>query len=309
MKTLMVASWNGNSEITSFELLSLDSTSKSCPILPDLPTTMIPMAGYLFNGTDPIICGAVESPCSNPCYLLQKGNWSEISHLNNCRFFFSILSFNHQTKYKLITSGGTEDQEYFSTVEYFDGNKWTIDQNIKLPEALADHCMVKLNNSLLMLIGGENSEQNLTSRTWFLNTLSGNWSKGPDLKTARSWHSCNTMNWFNPRNSETEIVVVVAGGYITGIDDITASVELLFLREYDLFQNGWVEGPVLPYVNAGSSLIKYESGLIIVGGWIHRHIYQLSTPKRPWVKMTQLLKEPADYLAAFFIPDDVIMCH
>ena len=277
-------------------------------------------SGLLYSGTNPIICGTLSSPPStNHCYLFENGNWSEMAHLNIDREDFLMSTFILQNKYKLLASGGYKIQgrQYVSTVEYFDGSNWTVDQHFSLPEAIADHCIVNLNHSLLMLMGGGNSTD-FFNKTWLFNTLKGRWMQGPDLLTSRSHHSCGLMNWLNPKNQMREKVVVVAGGYFEGVGIKTATVELLFLSRYDLFQNGWVEGPILPSSTASSLIIEFQNGLTIVGGdWenSNRHFYQLSTPSGPWAKMSQFIKEPPSltpnqkFQIAFMVPDDITKCY
>jgi hypothetical protein len=312
MSQLLVVSWNRDLQISRSELLNLDPTTESCSSLPNLSTFMMPMAGQLYNERDPIICGSLGfdvTNCTNACYLFKNGNWKEIPTLNICSYGFSMSSFIHQNQNKLITTGGYDLYQHFATVEYFDGKKWTIDKNSQLLEAIAGHCMVKLNSSFLMLIGGEKKYLQSTTKTWFFNTLTGHWSAGPDLITARSSHSCGIMNWLNPRNKIREKVVVVAGGD-TGHHGKTDSVELLFLSGYDLFQKNWVKGQNLPSSSSGSSLFEFQNGLIIVGGWAHRHLYHLSAPNESWVEMKYLLKEPvADSHVAFLIPNYKTNCH
>jgi hypothetical protein len=102
-------------------------------------------SGLLYSGTNPIICGTLSSPPStNHCYLFENGNWSEMAHLNIDREDFLMSTFILQNKYKLLASGGYKIQgrQYVSTVEYFDGSNWTVDQHFSLPEAIADHCIV-----------------------------------------------------------------------------------------------------------------------------------------------------------------------
>jgi hypothetical protein len=308
---LLVASYKENIKITTSEIISLDSTTELCSSLPNFPVAMLPIAGHLYNGTDPIICGSLRyESCIDVCFLFENGSWSEIPHLRLCRKGFSMSSIMHQNHYKLIMAGGYDNiLLHFSTIEYLVGKIWTIEKKFQLPEAIAFHCLVTLSNSLLMLIGGEtliNTTYTSIKKTWFFDTLNNNWTEGPDLITSRYAHSCGVMNWLNPDTEMLEKVVVVAGGY-DGKDDLT-SVELLFLNGYDLFQDGWVKGPVLPYGNVGSSLIEYQNGLIIVGGWAYRHLYYLSSPSETWVKMKHLLKEPEENPVALLIPDSLINC-
>ena len=68
-----------------------------------------------------------------------------------------------------------------------------------LPEPLAAGGLVSLGDSLLWVGGHPKLTVNPTNKTWFLESLSGDWREGPQLSTERAWHCSTALN----RPSET----------------------------------------------------------------------------------------------------------
>jgi hypothetical protein len=70
------------------------------------------------------------------------------------------------------------------------------------------HCMVKINPTMLMQIGGtiDASYSGATERTYFFDIIQNKWSSGPKLNVPRILQSCAVMNWVNPNTGNEEQV-------------------------------------------------------------------------------------------------------
>jgi hypothetical protein len=96
-----------------------------------------------------------------------------------------------------------------------------------MPIALRQHCLVKINESTVIIMGGMDAY----TKTWFYNFDNNGWSDGPDLPTYRNRHSCG-MFWSPAHQGRP--VIVVGGTYST---DVWYQVDFL-----DLSTGIWTQG-------------------------------------------------------------------
>ena len=95
-----------------------------------------------------------------------------------------------------------------------------------------DHCMVKINESLVALTGGRNS-----IATTLLVDLSNNFTmkEGPPLINGRQNHACGTFEF------DGKTMVILAGNGIEGFDSTLTEI-------WDPSSNdGWVQGNKTDY--------------------------------------------------------------
>ena len=89
-----------------------------------------------------------------------------------------------------MITGGSADGEILSSVESYDleSGVWIQDRFSALPEPVLIHCLVKVNDTNLLLIGGtlDNNPSGATANTYFFNILENTWIPGPPLRTPRS---------------------------------------------------------------------------------------------------------------------------
>ena len=146
-----------------------------------------------------------------------------------------------------------------------------------------------------------------------MDVLSKAWIPGPELNTARSYHSCGVIrSKSDPLNgSSDEDVLVVAGG----IDDngyTLSSVELLLLKHMTGGKSVWKPGPELPKKIRGSAMVEFRNGVVLVGGagddFDGKRMFRLTSANGSWIQMEQSLKESRLRHVAFFIPDQMTSC-
>ena len=129
-------------------------------------------------------------------------------------------------------------------------------QGPKLPYPLRSHCLVKINMTTVLLLGGSNGTA-YPRETWFYHT-SGTKSKGPMMLNGRVRFGCQTVL------HEEEKFVLVVGGYIAG--NYIDTVEIL-----DLKNNEWKNGPSFPFRVRHPTMVKSrnqngEEETLLLGG-------------------------------------------
>ncbi len=136
---------------------------------------------------------------------------------------------------------------------------------------------------------------------------------GPALNMGRINLCCGILKWINPESKQMEKIVVAAGG--SRYEESFSAVELLYLNENDFNSDEWVIGPDLPEGIVDATMVEYNNSVIIIGGsndvgWRKRNdLYQLFSPKGPWIKMRQTLKEKRSSHVSFLVPDELVSCN
>jgi hypothetical protein len=212
---LLVATGSGPGPIV--EVINLDDSNPDlvCEDLPDFPLYIGFATGQLYNRKYPVICGG-ESALSNystrcECYSFRDGAWQSIQSLSECKSGLASAVFPNPNKEEddilLIIGGRMDIYTALSTVESFDGTLWNQTIFADLPTTIDMHCMVKINNTMLMQSGTVNgSYSGATGSTYFFDVIQNKWSSGPKLNVPRIFQSCAVMNWVNPNTGNEEQV-------------------------------------------------------------------------------------------------------
>ncbi len=179
-----------------------------------------------------------------------------------------------------------------------------------LPVALSYHCIVKLNSSTAMLIGGY-GEVSVLDSTYYLDipdrtkaAESAKSIQGPDLIVPRYDHSCGVLT--DPGDGNHQVVVVTGGG--AGIP--SKSTEMLAVGS----GQGWTIGPDLPMeIDQGSGVTSPDGkSFYVVGGnddeYIEQpFIYQLEFHATngvwQWTKQELKLQTARSNALAMLVPD------
>ena len=78
-----------------------------------------------------------------------------------------------------------------------------------LPVAVRGHCLVKLNEETVIMIGGANwSNSQYYHETWLFHVKNESWTEGPPVNSKREGHMCGIIDFNN-----TQMVVVAGGLY------------------------------------------------------------------------------------------------
>ena len=286
-------------------VIDLEDPNNVCKNLADVPVKVRSASGILFDDSVPMFCGGYYSGSKCDCFGYKQSEWVSYPAISTCRYLSASAALTDQEngKTRFVMSGGFNSNGFLSNVEAFNGETWSSLPN--LPSPVYGHCMVAINDTVLLSMGGYTS-QGYISKTYFFNSEMNEWSPGPDLNIPRGYLSCATVNWKNPSDGQLEKVVVVAGG---DNGQYMSSVELLYINN---LSRGWQYGPQLPYSVANSVLVEYKDTVVLVGGdgtgVDGKHLYQLSSPDGPWNEMEQTLPIKKHYHIAFLIPDDLTDC-
>jgi hypothetical protein len=237
----------------------------------------------LYQGL-PTVCGGYifGAGYQSDCLQLVNGTWNSIPNTSGPKSSLKsvVISSPEEDKELLVVAGGWYG-EYLSTVESFDGQSWNKNQFEQLPEPVYRHCLVKVNDTMLISIGGSPAPASIGNTNVF-DVLNNKWTPGPQLITPRTQHACGVMNWRNPGTGNLEKVVVAAGG---AGGPVLKSVELLFMED---FNYGWVAGPDLPKEASSATMVEFQGGVILIGGSGNvggQNLYQLDSPTGTWTEM------------------------
>ena len=87
------------------------------------------------------------------------------------------------------------------------------------------HCMVQLNSTTVMVIGGTQGRESQSPKTYFFNMESKVWSEGPQLHYGRSGHGCATIR----RDNQSDLFSVIVAGGVT-LDHVRTAMSLHYVH-------------------------------------------------------------------------------
>jgi hypothetical protein len=283
------------------EVLNLASSASTCQNPPNFPATVYAAIGGLGFKENPILCGGRQNGASsNKCYSLENNEWVSSVSMNSVRAYASAAQLQDG---KLLVTGGYDDSgSYLNSAEMLTGEGW--ESNIpSLPVIIYDHCMVTVNSTTVMVIGGY--QNGYSGKTFYFTFGEESWTEGPALKKKRIYHSCGKIR----RNKESQEMSIIAAGGWEG-SSYLSSVEIL-----DEGSNEWQTGPELPFGIGWSQMVEDPNGgVVLIGGESKATnldtLYQLPHGGQDavWTKMEQKLKTERFYHTAFLIPYNIVDC-
>jgi hypothetical protein len=289
-------------DIDTCEVINIASSASICKNPPNFPATVNRAIGGLGVRENPILCGGVQNNVdSNKCYSLENNEWVSSASLNSVRAYAAAVQL--QDGKILVTGGYDASESDLNSAEMLTEEGW--ESNIpSLPVTIAHHCMVTVNSTTVMAIGGYQYDQ-LSGKTFYFTFGAESWSEGPELKNKRSYHSCGKIR----RNKESqEMSIIVAGGYD---GSYLSSVEIL-----DEGSNEWHTGPELPFGILWSQIVEDQNGgVVLIGGYSAPGgnidtLYYLphGGQDAEWTKMEQKMNTGRRDHTAFMVPDNIVDC-
>jgi N-acetylneuraminic acid mutarotase len=284
------------------EVINLASSASTCKNPPNFPATVFGAIGGLEFKGNPILCGGDQNNAdSNKCYSLENNNWVSSASMNSVRVDTAAAKLKDV---KLFVTGGLDSSGYhLNSVEMLTEEGWASSIP-SLPVTFVQHCMVTVNSTTVMVIGGIQNGQ-YSGKTFFFTFGEESWTEGPELRNKRGYHSCGKIR----RNKESqEISIIVAGGWY---GSIVSSVDIL-----DEGSNEWQTGPELPFGILWSQMVEHQNGgVVLIGGYSSSTdrvdtLYQLPHGGQDavWTKMEQKLKTGRYAHTAFLVPDNIADC-
>ena len=180
-----------------------------------------------------------------------------------------------------------------------------------MPINLAWHCMVSVNETTIMVIGGFSTGiPGRSPRTFLFNLDNNQWSNGPDLNIGRSSHSCAMVH----DQHDGLPLVIVTGGW--NGSDVLDSYEIWNPVDNHWFINGQLTKP-LRGQRFVSGLDGHKSAILLGGSGANSglgnedSIYKFKCQERKciWTLMKQKLKLARGYFVAMPIPKKLTSCH
>ncbi len=243
------------------------------------PDTFIKDAtGGILGDFNAIICGGQainleEVKDNSKCFSLRDGQ-PIAKELSSARIGAATLSLANG-KLLWVTGGVNSDPSSNLLATEFVTH---LDESIPdsgsllLPiHTLSHHCIVAIDATTSIIIGGENQQSGVDAMTWYYE-----WSNetarshlGPSLNFARSKHTCAVLK--DPV-SATRRLVVAAGGKVgldeDGRDVLTDSVEILVLDDIDDEKTWQLTTKPMPekIANAASAMTADQLQMLVFGG-------------------------------------------
>ena len=284
------------------EVINLSSSASTCKNPPNFPANIFQAIGGLGFKGNPIICGGGQNGAySNNCYLLGKNEWVSSASMTSVRVRAAAAQLKDG---KLFVTGGYDGLgSSLNSAEMLNEEGW--ESNIpSLPVTIAEHCMVTVNSTTVMAIGGY--QNGYSGKTFYFTFGDESWTEGPELKYKRGWHSCGKIR----RNKDSQqMSIIVAGGWDGG--SYLSSVEILGEGS-----NEWQTGPELPFGIRLSQIVEDQNGGVILIGGDSSSIGTLDTlyqlphvgQDAAWTKMEQKINTGKKRHTAFLVPDNIVEC-
>jgi hypothetical protein len=235
--------------------------------------------------------------------LWKNNDWVSSASMNSIRD--SAAAAQLQDGKLLVTGGYDGSGSDLNSAEMLTEEGWES-SILSLPVTIPAHCMVTVNSTTVMVIGGSQNGQ-ISGKTFFFTFGEESWTEGPELKIKRRSHSCGKIR--RDKDSQ-EMSIIVAGGYVGGSSRLS-SVEILHEGS-----NEWQTGPELPFGIYKSQMVEDQNGgVVLIGGYSQSAgrldtLYQLSHGGQDavWLNMEQKMNTGRKEHTAILIPDNVVDC-
>ncbi len=300
-KLLICGGFNPHTD--TCEVINLASSASTCKNPPNFPATVYAAIGGLGFKGNPILCGGYQNDVrSNICYSLENNEWVSSASMNSVRYYAAAAQL--QDGKILVTGGFDESASHLNSAEILIEEGW--ETNIpSLPVTIFDHCMVTVNSTTVMVIGGVQNSQ-YSGKTYYFTFGEESWTEGPELKNKRGFHSCGKIR----RNKESQEMSIIVAGGIDGSSRLS-SVEIL-----DEGSIEWQTGPELPFGISSSQMVEDQNGgVVLIGGESSSFVNLDTLYKLPhggqdaiWTKMEQKMKTGKFAHTAFLVPDNIVDC-
>jgi hypothetical protein len=285
------------------EVINLASSASTCKNPPNFPATVYAaIRGLGFKG-NPILCGGRQNDApSNKCYSLENNQWVSSASMNSVRVRAAAAQL--KDGHLLVTGGYDESVSDLNSAEMLTEEGW--ESNIpSLPVTFYAHCMVTVNSTTVMAIGGTQNGQSYSGKTFYFTLGDESWTEGPELKNKRSSHSCGKIR----RNKESQEMSIIAAGGIKS--SFLSSVEILHEGS-----NEWQMGPELPFGISHSKMVEDQNGGVVLIGGLSSSVGYLDTlyqlphgdQDAAWIKMEQKMKTVRSSHTAILVPDNIVDC-
>ena len=173
------------------EIIDLQSSNSTCESFPGFRYRAF-AAGGLLSKEIPIICGGSSENFADKCSSFKDGEWTISHQLSEERYAPAMTSSPYPNNPEGLFILGGDDFFGSATAQFL--TKEGVESVLpNFPHKLFRHCLVLLNSSTVMAIGGYQGGTFLSDKTYFFNTNNPVWVEGPLLSTGRGHHSCGRI--------------------------------------------------------------------------------------------------------------------
>ncbi len=299
-----------STSLTPSEVLNLSNEDSKCEEMSFDHRLNYAFGGYLFgNVSTPVVCGGFDSTISarsNKCYSIISSQVLATMIINRNEGA-SVALDNGRT---LWVTGGLDSDYHMSKPTNIIAKTEFVAYGSShpgpnLPMSLKSHCIVKINASSAIIIGG-NADDKRQGGTWIVNSAAQSWTKGPDLITGRELHSCGLITDLRDGSK----MVIAAGGW--NHLDRTQSTEI-----WHLDSKNFIDGPLMPTATSSASGVMSPDGktFFVIGGVNRTNIYttnihslQCFNKNCQWKTMKQKLRVGRYGAVAMLIPKSQAKC-
>ncbi len=269
-----------------------------------------------------LVCGGLDRSTyisRGECYSLEPNQVpiQEVLSMLTPRYYASSIVIDSGKKLWITGGLGGIPEEKLDTTEYITlMPEPTIQEGPKMPWRLHGHCLLLLNGSHALIVGGYNNFQSWAdSRTWYINVNTmDQWTFGPEMNTGRVFLSCGVLH---DKGTDAE-VAIVAGGTTFGSMGLK-TMEHLWINDIDIDNAGFTDDGAslcLDTVGASSVVSPDRSSLLVVGGmgvWMSTfHDSVCSCAMFNGISTCSLLDQTMEIRRAFaiaiLIPDTMTTC-
>jgi hypothetical protein len=175
--------------IDTCEVINLESSTSTCKNPPNFPAKVFKAIGGLGFKENPIICGGIQdNNSSNRCYTLENNEWISTVSMNSVHIEAAAAQLQDG---RLLVTGGRLTPAYLNSAEILTEEGWK--SNIPfLPVSIHHHCMVTVNSTTVMVIGGFQNNKR-SGKTFYFTFGDESWTEGPELKYRRTDFSCGGL--------------------------------------------------------------------------------------------------------------------
>jgi hypothetical protein len=215
------------------EIMDLEDPTNVCQpssFLADYPIDIVVRgaSGGLLTNNNALICGGrAGSKRLDDCFSINHNGIKNGSRLSRPRYSAASVVWNSTTLW--LTGGILDGSGRTKSTEFVQLTGTTPGPD--LPLEVGWHCLVSLNDTTVLFIGGWLQNGTTSKATWFYNTDHKTWTDGPSLILGRHSHSCALFK--SPQHGHTDTVIITGGVN----NDAIASTELLNLES-----NSWESG-------------------------------------------------------------------
>ncbi len=296
----MITTGDPGNRAKQTEIVDLKDPATTCQSLADFPSeTQGTTGGLLAGGTKPLVCGEYDR-------CLVVGESTSVSLDEERKNSASIVLPDGETLW--ITGGqGPSGGPNLESTEYVTLEGSTPGPD--LPNPTYGHCLIQVDESTVMLVGGVDQEASV-----YTCTIPGcsSWTQAPSLLKGRYFASCGTIR----DSTDGSRMAVVAGGYSATLSARLDSVEFMDLDSMDSWTDSGISLPRVVQSAVGLTSGDGRS-FYVIGGFgeqpitqKYNTIYQLQcfSGACSWTTLTQTLQVGRGLATGMLVPDSMVSC-